>query len=227
MLRSELEATPRRGPYPQANVWGMNIVCGILIRSLDKGRNAVNVQYETIRKLRSMYSNFVHTCANGVGPSFVSDNGMSSTISNSSNYSLFFKRFMLGCHRRMGDVWKPDAPITKDILDVCFNILEEQWGLFEENNDIVGKKKTGLMGCMLVAGYYGALGGEEVNRVDLGGMNQYWNEGNSQKGNKQHVPLILMGRFKQITGIKFYTQPLAWKAKGGCSLTTWFLRARA
>ena len=154
---------PRQGPYPQANVWGMNIVCGILIRSLDKGRNAVNVQYETIRKLRSMYSNFVHTCANGVGPSFVSDNGMSSTISNSSTNSLFFKRFMLGCHQRMGDVWKLDTPIRKDILEVCLNILEERWEVYVENNYSVGKKKTALMGCMLVSGYYGALRREEVN----------------------------------------------------------------
>ena len=80
---------------------------------------------------------------------------------------------------------------------------------------------------MLVAGYYGALRGEEVNRVDLGGMNQYWKEGSSQKGEKRHVPLTLMGRFKQITGIKFYTQPLAWTTKGGRCLSTWFLRARA
>ena len=225
-LGSEMEAMPNRGPYPQADVWGMNIVCGILIRSLDKGRNADTVQYETIRKLRSMYSNFVHTCADGLGASFVSDSGMSSSISNSSTSSLFFKRFMLGCHRRMGDVWKPDAPITKDILQVCFDILEEQWDFFKDNKDSIGKRKTALMGCMLVAGYYGALRGEEVNRVDLGGMNQYWKEGSSQIEEKRHVPLTLMGRFKQITGIKFYTQPLAWSTKGGRCLATWFLRAR-
>ena len=96
-----------------------------------------------------------------------------------------------------------------------------------ENNNSVGKKKTALMGCMLVSGYYRALHGEEVNRVDLGGMNQYWQEGSSQKGNKRHMSLTLVGRFKQQTGIKFYTQPLAWKTREGRSLAKWFLRARA
>ena len=110
-------------------------MCGILIRSLDKGKNAVNVQYETICKLRSMYSNFVHTCADGLGPSFVSDSGMSSSILNSATNSLFLKMFMLGCHRPMGDIWKPDAPVTKYILEVCFDILEERWEFFEENED--------------------------------------------------------------------------------------------
>ena len=73
---------------------------------------------------------------------------------------------------------------------------------------------------MLVAGYYGARCGEEVNQVDLGGMNQYWKEGSSQKGEKQHVPLTLMGSFKQITAIKFYTEPLAWTTKGLRCLVT-------
>ena len=54
----------------------------------------------------------------------------------------------------MGDAWKPDASITKDILEVCFNILEERWEVIEENKDSVGKKKTVFMGCILVSGYY-------------------------------------------------------------------------
>jgi len=74
---------------------------------------------------------------------------------------------MLGCHRRIGDVWKPDAPITKDILEVCFDRLEEQWEVYIEHHGIVGKKKTVLMGCILVSGYYGALQGEEVTEWTL------------------------------------------------------------
>ena len=54
-----------------------------------------------------MYSNFVHTCAGGSGASFVSDDGTGAVISNSPTNRLFFKRFMQGCHQRMGDVWKP------------------------------------------------------------------------------------------------------------------------
>ena len=225
-LGSELNGLPSRGPYPHDDVWGMNIACGILLKSLDKGRNAELVQYETIRRLRSMYSNFVHTCAEGSGASFVSDNGTGSVISNSPTNSLFFKRFMQGCHRRMGDVWKPDAPVTKDILGVCFEILEEQWEVYIENRDKVGQKKTALMGCMLVSGYYGALRGEEVNRVDLGGMNHYWTEASTQSKERKHVPLTLVGRFKQKTGIKFYTQPLAWETNDKRNLSTWFIRAR-
>jgi len=59
----------------------------------------------------------------------------------------------------MGDVWNMDAPITKDILEVCLDILEEQWEASMENGHVVGSKKMALMGCMLVSGYFGGLHG--------------------------------------------------------------------
>ena len=65
-----------------------------------------------------------------------------------------------------------------------------------------------------------------MNQVDLGGMNQYWKEGSSQTLEKKYVPLTLVGTFKQQTGIKFYTQPLAWETKGKRCLVTWFVSSQ-
>jgi hypothetical protein len=50
---------PERGPYPNEDWFGMKIACLLLLRSLDPGFNAGTNQYETIRGLRSHYSNFV------------------------------------------------------------------------------------------------------------------------------------------------------------------------
>ena len=68
----------------------------------------------------------------------------------------------------MGNVWMPDHLLTKEILDVCFRIVDAKWEAFE--GDHVGRKNTALLACMLIVGYYGALSGEEVNRVELGGV---------------------------------------------------------
>ena len=49
----------------------------------------------------------------------------------------------------------------------------------EENKDSVGKKKTALMGCMLVSGYYGAQKGKQTARtLDIDGKIQTnnWNQ---------------------------------------------------
>ena len=62
---------PSRNPFPVSDSFGMLVASSILIRSLDEGRNAANVQFETIRKLRSHYSKFYHTLTSTVGSTFL------------------------------------------------------------------------------------------------------------------------------------------------------------
>ena len=118
----------------------------------------------------------------------------------------------------------PDHPLTKELLDACFQLLDAKWEVFE--GDHVGRKNTALLACMLISGYYGALRGEEVNRVELGGINKYWDEAISRSDDKKHVPLVLGGTFKRETGMKFFTQPLAYTTKSGRCLGEWFERIR-
>jgi hypothetical protein len=40
----EEEAYPARGPFPCSDIWGMRVACAILMRSMDKGRNAATIQ---------------------------------------------------------------------------------------------------------------------------------------------------------------------------------------
>mmetsp|Transcript_20229 Transcript_20229/g.56232 ORF Transcript_20229/g.56232 Transcript_20229/m.56232 type:complete len:98 (-) Transcript_20229:400-693(-) len=86
--------------------------------------------------------------------------------------------------------------------------------------DPVGRFNTTLQACMLLTGFYGALRGEEICRVNIGGIMKYWEEGTTAPGNKQHVPLVLAGTFKRETGLKFFTQPLACvtKSKRSCHI---------
>ena len=71
---------PRRGPYPVKDSFGMGVAAMMLMRSLDTGKNARTIQYETMRKLRGHYSNFVHTTPDGVGASTTSSEGASSFV---------------------------------------------------------------------------------------------------------------------------------------------------
>jgi hypothetical protein len=106
------EAYPARGPFPMADTCGMRVACATLIRSMDRGRNAATIQYETMRKLRSHIANFVHTCPGGIGDRFMGGEGAAGAVSNSPTNTEWYRRFMKGCHRRMGNVWMPDRPRT-------------------------------------------------------------------------------------------------------------------
>lgn len=58
---------PERGPCPTKDDKGVGIACTVLMRTLDTGRNATQVQFETARKMRSVMSNFIHMTPGGAG----------------------------------------------------------------------------------------------------------------------------------------------------------------
>jgi hypothetical protein len=214
---------PERGPYPQEDSFGMKIACLLLLRSLDAGINADTIQYETMRGLRSHYSNFIHTVPGGAGYASIGDDSRSGTFfSNSPTNSYWFRRFMQGCHRRIGDVWMPDRSLTVDELLHCLVLLEEDWAAFE--NDTAGRLQTALTGFSLTAGFCAALRGEEMPRLDLGAMRKNWKEALNHSS-APHVPYVLIGRFKNITGEKEFFQPVVFKTASGIDNRKWAHRA--
>jgi hypothetical protein len=76
-----------RGPYPVQDAVGMKTACSLLIQSLDPGKNADTIQYETMQKLRLHMSNFVHTTPSGLGSTFIADNGKGGTVTASPTNS--------------------------------------------------------------------------------------------------------------------------------------------
>lgn len=127
-------------------------------------------------------------------------------MTRSPTNSLWFKRFMLGCHRRMGDVWCPDRPLTmREALAIQEN-LEKDWTTFEKDPE--GRLKTAIAGVMITAGLGGGMRGEELNRLDIGIIRKHWKEAVSHP-EVGHVPLGMVGRFKKTVGEKMYIQPLA------------------
>jgi hypothetical protein len=52
--------------------------------------------------------------------------------------------------------------------------LKADWITFE--GDIQGQYTTAVTACLFIAGFFAALRGEELVRVDLGAMRKYWTE---------------------------------------------------
>ncbi|KAL7567918.1 hypothetical protein ACA910_019631 [Epithemia clementina (nom. ined.)] len=173
------------------------------MKSRRPGRNADQIQYETARKIRSTISNFIHTTLGGVGLATTGSGDRSSMFFlGSPTNSLWFKRFMMGCHRRMGDVWIPDRAVTVEIVLALLDLLDEEFKALQ-----VGQRRLEvcLTGALIVAGYTAALHGEELPQIDVGMLCRYWEEGRDYT-RKPHVPLTLIGRFKQTK----------WVAKNVC-----------
>jgi hypothetical protein len=198
--------------------FGMKTACSMLLRSLDAGKNSDKIQYETMQKLRSHMSNFVHTTPTGLGATLIADDRKGGTVSASPTNSDWFKGFMRGCHRRMGDIWIPDRALTIQELLCAQTLLENDWELFE--GDAHGKLKTALTAVSVIGGFAAVLRGEEIVRMDLGAIRKHWNE-SMEHPDAPHVPLMLAGRFKREVGEKLFCQPLALESKSGLKIWLW------
>ena len=213
---------PSRGPFEVKDSFGYKTACALVWKSLAPGRNSAHVQFSSIRKIRSAMSNYVHSTPNGVGWSTIgSGESGGQVFTNSPTNSLWFRRFLLGCHKRMGDVWIPDRAMTIDEMHVALTILEENWG--KTDLEFGDRLEIALTGALLVIGFTAALRGEEMPQIELGPMNKYWEEGDRHP-RLQHVPLVLVGRFKQTVGEKLYFQPLAQVTRSGICVKRWIFR---
>ena len=217
------EPLPQRGPFEIGDSVGMSIACILLMKSLQDGRNSKHIQFETARKVRSVVSNFIHTLPGGTGMSTMGTGDRTALMFTSSpTNSFWFKRFMAGCHRRMGDVWIPDRAVTLEEVLCGLSILEKEWANFPQGQR---KMEIALTGALVVIGFCAALRGEEIPQVDVGLLRKHWEEG-VNCSSVSHVPLALAGRFKQTDGtFRLYIQPLAEKTSSGIEIRKWIERA--
>ena len=214
---------PPLGPFPTEDQSGIALACIMMMRSLKPGRNASRIQFETLRKTRSCHSNYSHASYYGTGDTFMHDDGNGARVSHAVSNSVWFKRFLQGCHRRMGDVWLPDKAVSRYVIGGCFNVLTRWWDdiIERDKTDTFALRRVATAACIIISGYYGGLRGEEINKVDVGATRKHW-KGAIAHPKHPHVPLILSGKFKKQTSLKVFYQPLALMTAAVRPLQMWF-----
>ena len=103
---------PATGPFPLKDTMGIGIAVYMLKRSLDKGRYRNNLQFETVRKLSSTYSNIWHSSRKTLTTSVMARDIKKTYVTTCPTYGLWFERFILGMHKRMGAEAHQDQAIT-------------------------------------------------------------------------------------------------------------------
>ena len=109
--------TPPMGPFSLEDKLGMGVAMTMLMRSLDAGKNKRTIQYSTMRRLQSAYSNIYNassSLSNVAGMAQQETRKVFST--DCPTYGYWFERFMKGCHKRMGDEVNLDYALSLDIV---------------------------------------------------------------------------------------------------------------
>jgi hypothetical protein len=96
------------GPFPLKDSFGMGAAIVILQVSLNPGKYDTSVQFGTIRKFRSAFSNAYHASVEGQDAVVMAKDTRKLAVTKCPTYGTSFEKFMKGCHKRMGEITRPD-----------------------------------------------------------------------------------------------------------------------
>jgi hypothetical protein len=212
-----------RPPYPAMGPWevgdsiGFGIAIQMLLRSLDNGRRSDYVQYDTVRKLVSAFSNCYHASAIG-RPQLVSlaKDKNKSYYTKCEAYTPWNEKFRKGCVKRMGQESRQDKALSMLAFVALMNLLETR---LQNASTFAERATITAVGAFCCVGVGGSYRGHEIPLTDLHGLRKYSEEGRT--GPDEHVVIPMLGRFKGETGERYHLTPLAAVTKSGIKIRFW------
>jgi hypothetical protein len=209
------------GPRPLRDDNLMVVAATMMQRSLDAGKNDVHVQYDTVRQFWSAVHNQWRASDEGQAASVMMRGTTKLMTSTCPTNGEWFERFMLGFHKRVGGVSRPDLAVSIEVMLALMQRFDRLWILAEGDSK---KQQEVLFPALLaVAAYAGGLRGEEVPLMDLFSMFKHFAEGMNHLKHP-HVVMALRGRFKNEIGELEHLKPLVTKTRSGLDVGVWFQR---
>jgi len=207
------------GPRPLRDDNLMVVAATMMQRSLDAGKNDVHVQYDTVRQFWSAVHNQWRASDEGQAASVMMRGTTKLMTSTCPTNGEWFERFMLGFHKRVGGVSRPDLAVSIEVMLALMQRFDRLWILAEGDSK---KQQEVLFPALLaVAAYAGGLRGEEVPLMDLfSTFKHFAEEMNHPK--HPHVVIALRGRLKNKIGELEHLKPLVTKTRLGLDVGIWF-----
>jgi hypothetical protein len=200
-VQEECHGIPRgqmfnpQGPHPVEDIFGMMTAVVLLDHSLNSEINAATVKFNTIRKTRSAMSNYERTTAPEMRHAALVGykKGERLGFTNTSVYSLWFDRFIVGCHVRMGGDTSQYRAFSIELIVAIQRLLEEDLLKFQFMEAMLN---VSLHGVFLIAGFCGGLRAEELPLMSLDTMTKYISVAQPRSADIANVCLALRGRVK-------------------------------
>ena len=123
-------------------------------------------------------------------------------VTSNSAYTLFFERFMEGCHRRMGDKSQADLGFSIEVMMAYQEMLEDEWWASVGKDE---KLEIAPIGAFVIVSFCLNLRGEELLMMELHGLCEYFEELGRHR--LPHVLTTLLGRFKMETFTRHHLLP--------------------
>jgi len=146
---------PPLGPHPQSDTFGYSIAIAMIWKSRNKGRFASYQQYETIRKLRSGFTNtYMSLLIGSSNFHTVGEDTAKHYLSQCPTHSLWFECFSRGCLSHMGQEVRQDTALSVPVILKLLHHLELDIGLCP---DMAAKRNIITLGTYVCIAYCGSF----------------------------------------------------------------------
>ena len=185
------------GPYhhtealPSHDYCGYEVAIQMLLNSIRPGKNNPKyTQFDTIRKIRTGYSNFIRASnqANSYTLTMNDQGGRYQRISSDACGSLWFKKFLKGCQNRMGQEWMPNKAFNTPLPKRFIREVEDQ---IAHSTDEDETHEWIVFSAYITTCYVISLRGNEGFLLDLDGLVRHWT-----KAEQDHIIFALLGTIK-------------------------------
>jgi hypothetical protein len=212
---------PDYGPYPPFDHCGYEIALNMVMASLKSGRHADDhLQFDTIRKIRTAYSNFIRAAPFSNAYPWVVGDGEGKNFQRLATDpcgSLWFHRFLEGCKKRMGQDWRPDQAVTPEIM---LALLAHVDTLIVNSPDANTTYTLTMAGAFYAVSYVLSLRGPEGLLLDLEGLLEERNRAPSQ-----YIVVALWGKIKGEHHERSHLLPSVNRTGSGLEVRQWIDRA--
>ena len=178
------------GPLPSHDHCGYEVALQAVLSLLEKGSySSSHKQWDTIRKLRSAYSNQMRASAisNFSALSMADNKGSYSRLAPDPCGSLWFQRFMEGCKSRMGQDSRPNRALSSELMLELLSRVERKAVSAPSDSN---RHRWVMAGAYFCFSYVLSLRGSEGLLTDLEGMEEHF------ATREDWVVVPLLGRFK-------------------------------
>jgi hypothetical protein len=198
-----------QGPLPDHDHCGYEVAIEMLLYSKREGKHSKDhLQFDTIRKLRSCYSNQVRASpqANQESVSLGDAKGNYQRFSTDPCGSFLFYRFMRGLKNRMGQDWRPNKGMSTKLF---LRMLDDVERRIEGAPSVRDKHRWIVFHSFSVVSYSLSLRGREALLLDLEGLHRHWTttDGTWDSDGQKYVIVPLQGRVKGETNDRDHLLP--------------------
>ena len=191
------------GPLPSHDHCGYEVAIQILLYSKrSSGRHTkTHLQFETIRKVRTAFSNHVRASpqVNAESLTLGDSKGNYQRLTSDPCGSLWFFKFMKGVKSRMGAEWRPNKGMSTELY---LKVLEDTEFRIDGAASVRELNRWVVFHMYAVVCYVLSLRGTEGLLLDLEGLHRHWGSGDGT-----YLVVTLQGTIKGETNDRDHLLP--------------------